>query len=193
MTGSEQLEQVALVTYDCIRCGLCESRTSVVFGDGSAEADIMLIGEGPGENEDKTGLPFVGQAGQLLSKMLEHCFGLTRDDVYIANIVKCRPPNNRDPEPFEIARCMPFLWQQIQIIQPKVIITLGRVATQSLLEVEDRIGQLRGKRFEYESIPVVPTWHPSYLLRRPFSRHQTVEDMKVVKEILSGSLDSATN
>lgn len=157
----------------------------VVFGDGDPSADIMFIGEAPGEQEDATGIPFVGQAGQLLSRMIAHCFDLTRDDVYIANIAKCRPPNNRDPEPEEIAACIGYLKQQIKLIQPKVLVTLGRVATQSLLETEERIGKLRGRRFEYEGIPLVPSWHPSYLLRRPMARNDTVEDMKIVTEILA--------
>lgn len=185
MTTTEPtLEEIAVDAYECMRCGLCETRNTVVFGDGDPDADIMFIGEGPGENEDQTGLPFVGQAGQLLSKMLEYCFGLTRDEVYIANIVKCRPPNNRDPEPYEITRCMPWLMMQINAVKPKVIVALGRVAAQSLLFSEERIGRMRGKRYAWEGIPVIPTWHPSYLLRRPMARNDTVEDMKVVKEIL---------
>lgn len=156
----------------------------VVFGDGNPSADIMLIGEAPGEQEDETGIPFVGRAGQLLSKMLDHCFGLTRDDVYIANIAKCRPPNNRDPEPDEIAACIGYLKQQIRLVQPKALVALGRVAAQSLLGTEERIGKLRGKTFTYEGIPLVPTWHPSYLLRRPMARNDTVKDMKIVTEIL---------
>lgn len=173
-------EQVAL----CKQCKLCETRTLTVFGDGNENADIMFIGEGPGEQEDQTGIPFVGQAGQLLSKMIDHCFSLTRDDVYIANIVKCRPPGNRDPEEDEVTACIGYLKHQIALVRPKVIVTLGRVATQSLLDVKEKIGKLRGRIFEYEGIPVVPSWHPSYLLRRPMARNDSVADMKIVSEIL---------
>lgn len=183
-TGANTLEELALQAFSCTSCKLCETRNAVVFGDGDDHADIMFIGEGPGEQEDQTGYPFVGQAGQLLSKMLDHCFGLTRDEVYIANIVKCRPPENRDPEPDEIAACLGYLKQQIRLVNPRVIVTLGRVATQSLLETQERIGKLRGRRFEYQGIPVVPSWHPSYLLRRPMARNDTVEDMKIVTQIL---------
>ena len=185
---STELEPLALQAYECTSCKLCETRTTVVFGNGKEDADLMLIGEGPGEQEDQTGIPFVGRAGQLLSKMLDTCLGLTRDDVYIANIVKCRPPNNRDPEPDEIAACLGYLEQQIKLISPKVIVTLGRVATQSLLDVTDRIGKLRGKQFDYKGTPVVPSWHPSYLLRRPQARWDAAEDMKLVLEIMSKSI-----
>ena len=187
VTSTDQLDELTLKSFDCMACKLCETRTVVVFGDGSIDSDIMFIGEGPGRKEDETGIPFVGQAGQLLAKMLDHCFSLTRDEVYIANIVKCRPPNNRDPEPDEIVACMGYLKRQIEIVKPKVIVTLGRVATQSLLDSEERIGKLRGKRFEYQGIPVIPSWHPSYLLRRPQARLDTVKDMKIVQTILDNS------
>ena len=181
----DSLYALLVEASSCEACGLCDTRNVVVFGDGNDKADVMFVGEAPGEQEDETGIPFVGRSGQLLSNMLDHCLGLTRDDVYIANIVKCRPPENRDPTPEEITACLGFLKQQIKIIQPKVIVTLGRVATQSLLETKERIGKLRGKQFTYEGIPLVPSWHPSYLLRRQTAKLDTVEDMKIVTEILA--------
>jgi len=187
-TSLEPLEELTLQAYGCEACKLCQTRTTVVFGDGNPNADIIFIGEAPGEQEDESGIPFVGRSGQLLSKMLDVCLGLTRDDVYIANIVKCRPPENRDPEGDEIVACLGYLKKQIQIIQPRVLVTLGRFATQALLETEERIGKLRGKEFVYEGIPLVPSWHPSYLLRRPMSRNDTVKDMKIVQEILAKPL-----
>lgn len=184
----QALEGLDIIAFSCQQCNLHKSKGDfAVFGSGDYNADVMMIGEAPGKSESETGIPFVGQAGQLLAKMLHYCFDLTRDEVYIANIVKCRPPNNRDPEPDEIAACMGYLKQQIEIVKPKVIVTLGRVATQSLLDSEERIGKLRGKRFEYQGIPVIPSWHPSYLLRRPQARLDTVKDMKIVQTILDNS------
>jgi DNA polymerase len=144
----------------------------------------MFVGEGPGEEEDLQGRPFVGSAGQLLNNLLSK-LGLSREEVYIANVVKCRPPGNRDPEANEIARCLPFLAQQIQCLRPKVIITLGKVASQALLATQTPITRLRGSWQRYQRIPVMPTFHPSYLLRNPRERFKTWEDMKQVMEYLA--------
>jgi DNA polymerase len=149
----------------CQRCRLCERRTKTVFGVGDREADWMLIGEGPGENEDKQGEPFVGQAGKLLDSML-HALELARGrNVYIANVVKCRPPGNRNPEPDEVASCEPYLQRQVELVKPKLIVALGRVAAQNLLKTDASISALRGRVHRYENVPVIVTYHPAYLLR----------------------------
>ena len=149
----------------CQSCRLCEKRTNTVFGVGDRAADWMLIGEGPGENEDKQGEPFVGQAGKLLDSML-HALTLARaENVYIANVVKCRPPGNRNPEPDEVARCEPYLQRQVALVKPKLIIALGRVAAQNLLKTDASISSLRGHVHRYEDVPVIVTYHPAYLLR----------------------------
>ncbi|CAE6742829.1 uracil-DNA glycosylase [Paraburkholderia sp. SEWSISQ10-3 4] len=149
----------------CERCRLCEKRTNTVFGVGDRNADWMLIGEAPGENEDRLGEPFVGQAGKLLDNMLRS-LTLARDsNVYIANVIKCRPPGNRNPEPDEVARCEPYLQRQVTLVKPKVIVALGRFAAQSLLRTEASISSLRGRVHEYEGVPVIVTYHPAYLLR----------------------------
>jgi DNA polymerase len=149
----------------CERCRLCERRTHSVFGVGDREADWMLIGEAPGENEDKQGEPFVGQAGKLLDSML-HAVALSREDnVFIANVIKCRPPGNRNPELDEVARCEPYLKRQVELVKPKVIVALGRFAAQSLLKTEASIASLRGRVHDYQGVPVIVTYHPAYLLR----------------------------
>ncbi|KMQ79902.1 Uracil-DNA glycosylase, family 4 [Candidatus Burkholderia pumila] len=150
---------------NCEQCRLCERRTNTVFGVGDRKADWMLIGEAPGENEDKQGEPFVGQAGKLLDNMLRS-LGLSREsNVYIANVIKCRPPGNRNPDLDEIARCVPYLQRQVELIKPKVIVALGRFAAQSLLKNEASISSMRGRVHEYRGVPVVVTYHPAYLLR----------------------------
>lgn len=149
----------------CERCRLCERRTHAVFGVGDREADWMLIGEAPGENEDKQGEPFVGQAGKLLDNMLRSLALSRESNVYIANVIKCRPPGNRNPEPDEVARCEPYLQRQVELVKPKVIVALGRFAAQSLLKSEGSIASLRGRVHEYRGVPVVVTYHPAYLLR----------------------------
>lgn len=179
------LDSLAEQVTACHKCKLCKTRINTVFGDGNEHADVMFIGEGPGEEEDKTGFPFVGRSGQLLSAMLDKCLGMTRDQVYIANIVKCRPPENRDPEPDEVLECIGYLTQQIDLVKPKVIVTLGRVASQTLLATDEKISKLRGRVHLLDDIPVVPTWHPSYLLRKPMARWETVEDMKLVLQELN--------
>jgi DNA polymerase len=174
---------------DCQRCKLARSRTHIVFGDGAPRAALMFIGEGPGGEEDLQGLPFVGAAGQLLNNMLSK-LGLKREEVYIANIVKCRPPGNRDPEADETAACLPFLKKQIRAIRPQVIITLGRIATQAVLGTQAPLTRLRGQWQQYRQTPVMPTFHPSYLVRFPRERHKTWEDMQQVMEYVAAHEES---
>jgi uracil-DNA glycosylase len=162
------LLEVASASHDCNRCGLANGRTQVVFGGGRPDADLMFVGEGPGEQEDLQGIPFVGRAGQLLTQLIEG-IGLTRDDVYIANVVKCRPPGNRDPLPEEIVACSPWLDRQIELIAPRVVVTLGNFATKLLLQTKDGITKLRGREFAYERAGIdavlIPVFHPSAVLR----------------------------
>ena len=174
------LDEVATHLGDCQRCGLCEKRSKIVFGDGNPNADILFVGEGPGAEEDKRGLPFVGKAGELLTNMIEKGIGLSRSDVYICNIVKCRPPQNRTPLPPEVAACRPFLDGQIQAVQPKVIVTLGKPAASLLLDREIAITRVRGTWHEYQGIPLMPTLHPAYILRQytPENRRAVWEDLK---------------
>ena len=179
----DELKALRAKIWDCQRCGLSENRNNIVFGEGSPDADIMFIGEGPGRDEDLQARPFVGKAGQLLNNLIVK-LDLKREDVYIANIIKCRPPNNRDPEDDEAASCRPFIEEQIDIIKPKVIVCLGRVATQALLKVKTPISKMRGDFFHYNAIPVMPTFHPAYLLRNPKDKWLTWDDMqKVLKKL----------
>lgn len=166
---------------DCKKCRLCEKRNNIVFGRGNADSHLVFVGEGPGEREDIEGLPFVGKAGQLLDKMVS-AMGYERDEVYICNVVKCRPPENRDPLPDEIKACEPFLIEQLSIIKPKVIIGLGRYACQTLLKTEVTMGKMRGVWHEYEGIPFMPTFHPAYLLRNPPAKKEVWEDLQKVME-----------
>ena len=152
---------------DCKRCKLSQGRTHLVFGEGSPRARLVFVGEGPGAEEDAAGRPFVGEAGKLLTKIIENAMGLRREDVYICNVVKCRPPHNRDPESDEIRTCLPFLKQQLEIIRPEVICTLGRIAAQSLLARGFRMTQERGNWFSFMGIPLMATFHPAYILRNP--------------------------
>jgi uracil-DNA glycosylase family 4 len=179
----ESMEDIWRDIGDCTRCGLCEGRTQVVNTHGNHKARLMFVGEAPGADEDVQGIPFVGRAGQLLTKIIE-AIELTRDDVYIANVIKCRPPENRNPEPDEVATCEPFLFRQIDVIRPKVIVALGKFAAQTLLAVETPISRLRGNWFEYRGVPLMPTFHPAYLLRNPSSKRDVWEDMKLVRELL---------
>ena len=165
---------------DCRRCGLCEKRNSIVFGVGNPDAEIMFIGEGPGYEEDKQGEPFVGRAGQLLTQIITKGMQMQRSDVYIANVVKCRPPENRNPEPDEIAACEPFLVKQLELIQPKIIVALGKFAAQTLLKDTTPITRLRGKWQSYHGIKLMPTFHPAYLLRNPKDKRLVWEDIKAV-------------
>ncbi len=169
----------------CTRCKLhALGRTQVVFGVGNPNADLMLVGEAPGADEDEQGVPFIGRAGQLLTKIIE-AIALTREDVYIANIIKCRPPQNRNPEPDEVATCEPFLFQQIDAIKPKIIVALGKYAAQTLLRTDTPISRLRGQQFDYRGSILIPTFHPAYLLRNPSSKREVWEDMKLVKTLLT--------
>lgn len=178
---------------DCRACGLCESRTQTVFGVGHEQARWMLVGEAPGENEDRQGEPFVGKAGQLLDAMLS-ALNLTRSEadaerqVYIANVLKCRPPHNRNPEPAEVAQCEPFLKRQVALVQPTVILAMGRFAVQSLLQTQEPIGRLRGRVHRYERVPVVVTYHPAYLLRNPLDKARSWEDLCLARTVLAGSV-----
>jgi len=167
----------------CRRCELHRTRNNVVFGEGSPESELIFIGEGPGRDEDLSGRPFVGRAGALLTKIIE-AMGLDRDDVYIANIVKCRPPGNRNPEPDEVLECLPFLEEQVDLIGPKVICSLGNVATQTLTGVRDGITRMRGGSYEYRGILVIPTFHPAACLRNPGIKKDVWEDIKKVMKVL---------
>jgi uracil-DNA glycosylase family 4 len=169
---------------DCTRCKLHTlGRKQIVFGAGSSTARLMFVGEAPGADEDVQGEPFVGRAGQLLTKIIE-AIGLARADVYIANVIKCRPPQNRNPEPDEVAQCEPFLFRQIDAIKPKVIVALGKFASQSLLQSVEPITRLRGREFAYRDAILIPTYHPAYLLRNPSAKRDVWEDMKRVKQLL---------
>jgi len=177
------LESVREEMGDCTRCKLHKGRTNLVFGVGNPKARLMFVGEAPGEDEDKKGEPFVGKAGQLLTKMIE-AMGIRREDVYICNTVKCRPPNNRNPEPDELLSCEPFLKGQLAAVQPEVIVTLGKFAAQALLRDATPITQLRGNWREYEGIPVMPTFHPAYLLRSPQEKGKVWDDLQQVMKKL---------
>ncbi len=170
----------------CTRCKLCtQGRSQIVFGVGHPKARLMFVGEAPGEEEDKRGEPFVGRAGQLLTKIIE-AIGLSREQVYIANVIKCRPPENRNPEPDEVTACEPFLFRQIDVIRPVVIVPLGKFAAQCLLKTTDPITRLRGRRFDYRGTTLIPTFHPAYLLRNPSAKREVWDDMKLVRAILQG-------
>lgn len=187
--------QVALRVIDdsevkgCTQCGLAETRTKTAFGVGAPNARIMFVGEAPGHDEDVQGEPFVGKAGQLLTKMIEAGMGLKRSDVYICNILKCRPPNNRNPAPDEVLACRNYLWRQIEIVQPEVIIALGAPAAQTLLNTREGIGRLRSEWHDFypsgttgvgDPIPLMPTYHPAYLLRSPDEKNKAWADLKLV-------------
>lgn len=175
---------------DCTRCKLSATRTNIVFGVGNPNADLMFVGEAPGADEDEQGEPFVGRAGQLLTKIIE-AMGYQRSDVYIANILKCRPPNNRPPEPDEVATCEPFLFKQIDSIKPKVIVALGTHAAHTLLKIDTPISKIRGQVLDYRGdVKVVATFHPAYLLRSPDKKRDVWEDMKKVRALLETSADS---
>lgn len=165
---------------DCTRCGLHKGRTHIVFGDGNPNAELVFVGEGPGFEEDRQGLPFVGEAGQLLTRIIENGMKLRRSDVYICNIVKCRPPNNRTPKPDEIEACLPFVMSQIEVISPRIIVALGNVPTQALLGTREGITRLRGIWQTYRGIPLMPTFHPAYLLRNPGDKRLVWEDVQKV-------------
>ena len=171
---------------ECTRCKLCTlGRKQIVFGVGNPHADLMFVGEAPGRDEDIEGIPFVGRSGQKLTQIIE-AIGLTREDVYIANVIKCRPPENRNPEPDEVEKCEPFLFRQIDLIKPKVIVALGTFAARSLLKTDAPISRLRGRVYEYRGAQLIPTFHPAYLLRNPSCRRAVWDDMKKVRALLNG-------
>lgn len=191
MTGNattmdwETLERTVL---SCTRCALHQTRTQAVFGVGNRQAQWMVIGEAPGADEDRQGEPFVGRAGQLLNSMLK-AIGLAREEVYIANVLKCRPPANRDPLPEEAATCEPYLKRQIELIKPRIILAVGRIAAQNLLKTDTKIGALRGKRHVYPGtdIPLVVTYHPAYLLRSPLEKRKAWEDLQLAQRVAQGA------
>jgi uracil-DNA glycosylase len=183
MTPAESLRRQEQALQGCRRCKLCEGRTNLVFGSGNPQAEFVCIGEGPGADEDAQGLPFVGRAGQLLTRMLASV-DLSRDEVYITNTVLCRPPGNRNPEADEIASCAPFLADKLSVLQPKVILTLGSVATQAMLKTNTPIGKLRGRIHAYGGAVLIPTFHPAFLLRNPGQEFKRLawDDLKLAKK-----------
>ena len=183
-SSAEALVAVRHDLGDCVRCKLHGlGRRQIVFGVGNPDADLMFVGEAPGADEDVQGEPFVGRAGQLLTRIIE-AMGLRREEVYIANVIKCRPPGNRNPEADEVEQCEPFLFRQIDTIKPKVIVALGKFAAQSLLRTTDPITRLRGREYKYRDAILMPTYHPAYLLRTPSAKRDVWEDMKRVKAML---------
>ena len=176
-SGFASLEDLRKYIGDCKRCKLDYGRTNLDFGEGSPEARLVFVGEGPGREEDQAGQPFVGEAGRLLTKIIK-AMGLSREEVYICNVVKCRPPKNRDPEEDEIETCLPFLKEQLNLIRPQVICTLGRIAAQALLGREFKIMRERGRWHSFMDIPLMPTYHPAYLLRNPSAKRQVWDDIK---------------
>ena len=185
-SSGEELAGVRAELGDCTRCKLHRlGRRQIVFGVGSPTADLMFVGEAPGRDEDIQGIPFVGRAGQLLTKIIGS-IGLDRDEVYIANVIKCRPPENRNPEPDEVDTCEPFLFGQVDAIKPKVIVALGTFAARALLRTTDPISKLRGRLYEYRGAKLIPTFHPAFLLRSPERKRDVWEDMKKVRALLRG-------
>ena len=182
--ASETIDDVWNETRDCTLCPLCEGRTHVVNSEGNRKAKLMFVGEAPGADEDAQARPFVGRAGQLLNKIIEG-IGLKREDVFIGNVNRCRPPQNRTPTPAEAVTCRPFIIREIDIVQPRVIVVLGNVAMRNLLNTKDGITKLRGRFQEYRGIKVMPTFHPAYLLRDPSKKRETWEDMKIVRDYLN--------
>jgi DNA polymerase len=183
-SAPERLAQLEASVRDCTQCQLHAGRTQVVFGTGDPAADLVFVGEAPGRDEDLQGEPFVGKAGQLLTRIIE-AIGLRREQVYILNVVKCRPPNNRNPRPEEVAACRPILQAQLDCLQPRVICAMGAFAAQSLLQTEDRISRLRGRFHRLGSIQVMPTYHPAYLLRNPQEKRAVWQDMQAVQRALA--------
>ena len=190
-TTVEALAAIREDLGDCTRCKLhAQGRKQIVFGVGNPSADLMFVGEAPGADEDTQGVPFVGRAGQLLTKMIE-AMGFSRDQVYIANVLKCRPPGNRNPEPDEIATCEPFLFRQLASVEPKVVIALGAFAARTLLKTDAPISRLRGRVFDYRGAKLIPTFHPSFLLRSPAYKREAWEDLKTALAILGRELPGA--
>jgi DNA polymerase len=188
-TSGETLEQIWQDIGECTRCGLCEGRTQVVNTHGNRKARLMFVGEAPGADEDAQGKPFVGRAGQLLTKMIE-AMGMKREDIIIGNVNRCRPPGNRQPTLEEAAICRPFLFREISAIQPEIIVVMGNTALRNLLEVREGITRVRGKFQDFRGIKVMPTFHPAYLLRDPSKKRETWEDLKMVRDYLESSATS---
>ncbi|HTN73022.1 MAG TPA: uracil-DNA glycosylase [Methylomirabilota bacterium] len=186
MYQAKNLEELRDAIGDCRRCKLWSGRTHLVFGVGNPKAKLMFVGEGPGRDEDLQGEPFVGRAGQLLTDIITKGMGLRREDVYIANVVKCRPPENRNPEPDEVASCEPFLKKQIDLVKPEIIVALGKFAVQTLLQSKVPITKIRGSWHSYHGIRLMPTLHPAYLLRNPADKKLVWEDIKQVMKEMSG-------
>lgn len=182
----ESLEQIQQQLNNCQRCCLYSHRQNLVFGVGNPQARLVLVGEAPGAQEDRIGEPFVGEAGQLLDRIL-FAMKLRREDVYVCNVIKCRPPGNRDPQRDEIAACETYLQRQLKAIAPEIILCLGRIATQALLKTDESISKLRGRWQNYAGIPLMPTFHPAYLLRNPASKHRVWEDVKQVMHRLQSN------
>jgi uracil-DNA glycosylase family 4 len=182
--AAPDLTALARFLEGCPRCKLANGRTQIVFGQGNPRAELVFVGEAPGREEDEQGLAFVGRAGQLLTKIIE-AIGRKREDVYIANVIKCRPPSNRNPEPDEVAACRPFLEEQIRLIAPRVIVTLGTFAAQAILETDEPIGRMRGRWRTARGVRVMPTFHPAFLLRSPERKKDVWEDMKLVRDFLA--------
>jgi DNA polymerase len=182
--GGFDWQQLRARVAACTRCGLSSTRTQTVFGVGNPHADWLIVGEAPGAEEDRKGEPFVGRAGQLLNSMLR-AIGLTREQVYIANVLKCRPPGNRDPAPNEALECLPYLERQIALLQPKIMLAVGRIAAQNLLHTEKTLGSLRQQvhRFGVSQVPLIVTYHPGYLLRTPTDKRKTWEDLKFARDV----------
>jgi len=183
---AKSLEELRAAIGDCRRCKLWPGRTHLVFGVGNPKAKLMFIGEGPGRDEDLQGEPFVGRAGQLLTDIITKGMGFRREDVYIANVVKCRPPENRNPEPDEVASCEPFLKKQIDLVRPEIIVALGKFAVQTLLQTKAPITKLRGNWHSYHGIKLMPTFHPAYLLRNPADKKLVWQDIKKVMKEMRG-------
>jgi uracil-DNA glycosylase len=181
---SATLEELSAFIGDCKRCKLAPLRTHLVFGVGNPNADLMFVGEAPGADEDARGEPFVGRAGQLLTDIIERGMGLSRADVYICNVIKCRPPDNRNPEPDEVAACEPFLMRQIDLVRPRAIVALGSFAVQALLKVKTPISRLRGNWQEVRGVKLMPTFHPAYLLRSPGEKRLVWQDIQEVMKVL---------
>jgi len=184
LTLPNTLEKLQKQALECHLCQLSKSRTNVVFGEGDPKADIMFVGEAPGSNEDSTGKPFVGRSGELLTKMIENVLLLRREDVYITNIVKCRPRNNAEPTPTEAHTCQPYLLKQIELIQPKFIVALGATAYHYLSGDETNISKVRGTIHKQDGYTLIPTYHPSYLLRNPSAKKDVFEDLKMIKGLI---------
>lgn len=178
-----RLQQLAEAVHDCRKCRLHQGRTQVVFGTGNPDADLVFVGEAPGEDEDRQGEPFVGPAGQLLTRIIE-AMGLRREQVYMLNVIKCRPPNNRNPRPDEVAACRPILQAQLACLRPRVICALGAFAAQTLLQTEEQISRLRGRFHMLGDIKVMPTYHPAYLLRNPQAKRAVWDDMQRIQGAL---------